>query len=484
MAFPIVPAARDAGVVGDPVIGLLIMGRKRPGFDMEWGAATRASLINAVEALPWKSVVPSQSIADEAALRAAVETCRDAGVTVPVVVQPTISDGRLAPLLSRLWPGPLLLWATPEKPTGRMISANSLVGTHVMAANLRQIGHPLEIVYGSPGDAETALAVLRSIRAIHAADSVTGRIFGLVGGHAPGFVDFHADPVFIDAALGSTLFTTGSVELIQRVRALDGADLSTERAGFDALGLSWSSDADGAPGSDGAANGPSDAAVAWRERAMEMQARYYRAFRDLFEENRLDALAFRCWPDLPSELGHWPYLALARLVSEGFPIAMEGDIDGAICGRIAESAGIGPVYLSDWLHHDRDSITIWHTGAAPFQHSIEAGAGGGPGAHLSVQFNNRLPTVVQATIRPMEATLFRIWRFEGEYHMTAMEGRTVAPERDLMATNGLFSVDGIDVRDWFEEQVQRGMPHHVCVVEGHHADLLVRVGRLLGMIAR
>lgn len=206
------------------------------------------------------------------------------------------------------------------------------------------------------------------------------------------------------------------------------------------------------------------------EGAMEMQARYYRAFRDLFREERFDALAFRCWPDLPTMTGHWPYLALALLVSEGYPIAMEGDVDGAVCSRIAESAGIGPVYLSDWLEHDRETITIWHTGAAPFQLADP---------RLDVQFNNGLPTVVESTISPgQDLTIFRIWRYGGEYCMTALEGESVKPRRHLKATNGLFRTDRVDVMDWFEEMVQSGMPHHLCVVPGHHGDLLRRVARL------
>ena len=483
MAIDITPAARNAGIIQTPQIGLLIMGRKRAGFDPEWGAATRTRILETLEALPYPITVPSENIADEQTLREAVEACRLAGVTVIVVVQPTISDGRLAPLLSRLWPGALLMWATPEKPTGRMISANSLVGTHAMSATLRHLGHPLEIVYGAPDDTDTVRQIDRSIRAIHAVDAVQGRILGLIGSHAPGFVDFHADPVFIDAALGSQLYHLSPVELIQRVRGYSAEDLTDEIAAFTALGLNWSADAQeaGLPAATGSAADPA-ATDGPDADPLAVQARYYRAFREIINENNLDTLAFRCWPDLPSELGHWPYLALARLVSEGFPVAMEGDVDGALCGRIVESAGIGPVYLSDWLHHDADTITIWHTGAAPFQMAPAEG----PGApELSVQFNNKLPTVVQSTIRGgMDATLFRIWRFEGEYHMCILEGETVTPERDLMATNGIFRTDDVDIRDWFEDQVQRGMPHHVCIVEGHHGELLHRVGRLMGAIAR
>ena len=451
--------ARNEKIIQSPHVGLLVMGRKRPGFDPEWGALVKTRIIDRLKNGSFACTVPSENIADDGELRRAVAQCRDAEATTLVLVQPTISDGRLSVLLARLWDGPVIVWATTEKQEGAMISANSLVGSHVMAATLRQLGRSLEFVYGDPDDPEVVERLRIAILAVHATQEIRNRKYGLIGYHAPGFVDFHADPVFLNETLGSQLYHVGTPELVSRVTGYTDSEIESARYRLERLGLSG-----------GKALGTAGDAA----EAISMQARYYQAFRDLFAEERFDALAFRCWPDLPSMTGHWPYLALAVLVSEGFPIAMEGDIDGAICSRIAESAEIGPVYLSDWLEHDEKTATIWHTGAAPLQMSRDA--------RLGVQFNNKKPTVVEATIQPdMDATLFRIWRYDGVYHMATLEGRTVEPRRDLMATNGLFFTDTVDVRDWFEDGVQRGMPHHFCVVRGHHGDFLKRVARLNGM---
>lgn len=445
-----------------PSIGLLIMGRKRPGFDPEWGAAVTGRIRAFLEELPWDVHIPSDNIADEAELGRGVDSCRERGVTVLVVVQPTISDGRLAPLLSRIWEKPILLWATTEKPTGSMISANSLVGTHAMAATLRHLGHDISFAYGHPDDPETQGELRREILTVHAAQSTRGKIFGLIGYHAPGFIDFHADPVFLAETLGSHLYHVSTTELLSRVEGYSSDEIARDLQALGDLGI---------PPGEGFSPGASE--------ELAMQARYYRAFRDIYQESGLDALAFRCWPDLPSRTGHWPYLALAQLVSQGLPIAMEGDLDGAICSLIAGSLGIGPVYLTDWLEHTRKTATIWHTGAAPFQLCEPPGSPGSP--RLGLQFNNRRPTVVEATIRAgMEVTLFRLWRFRNRYHMTALEGHTLRPSRDLMATNGLFETDSLDIRHWFEEMVQTGMPHHLCVVQGRQRDILRRTARLMG----
>ncbi|SIQ76297.1 L-fucose isomerase [Alkalispirochaeta americana] len=448
--------------VAPPSIGLLIMGRKRPGFDPEWGATITSRIQAFLESLPWTVHSPPETITDTTELTKAVDFCRARGVTVLVIVQPTISDGRLAPLLSRLWEEPLLLWATTEKQEGSMISANSLVGTHAMAATLRHLGHAISFAYGHPDDPKTQEALQREILTVHAAQNIRGKVFGLIGYHAPGFIDFHADPVFLAETLGSHLYHVSTTELISRVEGYSSDEIAGDLQTLKDLGL---------PSGEGFSPGAAG--------ELEMQARYSRAFRDIYQESGLDALAFRCWPDLPNQTGHWPYLALAQLVSQGMPIAMEGDLDGAICSRIAESLGIGPVYLTDWLEHTEKTATIWHTGAAPFQMCEPPGSPGAP--RLGLQFNNLKPTVVEATIRAgMEVTLFRLWRFRNRYYMTALEGKTAPPLRDLLATNGLFETESLDIRLWFEEMIQAGMPHHLCVVQGRQRDILRRTAQLMG----
>ena len=51
----------------------------------------------------------------------------------------------------------------------------------------------------------------------------------------------------------------------------------------------------------------------------------------------------------------------------GFPIACEGDIDGTIGCLVGKLLGAGTVYLSDWLEHDKSTLTLWHGGMAPEQ---------------------------------------------------------------------------------------------------------------------
>jgi L-fucose isomerase-like protein len=213
---------------------------------------------------------------------------------------------------------------------------------------------------------------------------------------------------------------------------------------------------------------------------LPLASRYYLAMKKLFAVEGLDALAVRCWPECPSVLGQWPYVGMARLSTEGYPIACEGDVDGAVCCLAGALLGFGQGYLSDWLEHDRSTITLWHGGNACLGLCEPVGTESGPRA--ACHFNNHKPGVLDANLKADQPiTLFRFWRCDGEYLLTAHEGRTIAPRRALKGTNGLAELPGTDVTALFDELCHAGMPHHVAVFGGHHAAALRRLARLLGV---
>lgn len=86
------------------------------------------------------------------------------------------------------------------------------------------------------------------------------------------------------------------------------------------------------------------------EKDLPTSSRHYLAMKKLINDNNFDAIAIRCWPELPGPagMGQWPYMALARLATEGVPVACEGDVDGAMSCLVAKLLGCGAVYLSDW----------------------------------------------------------------------------------------------------------------------------------------
>jgi L-fucose isomerase-like protein len=445
--------------VKPPLVGLVFLGRKRPGFDPEWGEKMKGEVCAFLEKQPYKTFTPVARAVDDATLREALDECRGKGCDTLLVLQPTMSDGRLASVLAQAWGRSVVLMATPENPVGEMISSCSLVGAHAFAATLRQLGRPFEIVYGGADWSETERQLRRAIPLAMLGASLSQSKMGLIGFHAPGFVDMHPDPFLMSKTFGIEMQHVGLVEFMDLVNSQPQDEVERDCAAMNAVRI---------PLKDIEAT---DLAV---------QSRYYLALRKLIEAESFASLAIRCWPELPNVVGHWPYLALSRLASEGYPVACEGDVDGALCCLLASRLELGPVYLTDWLEHTRDTITAWHGGMAPLQLCEPVESKTGP--RLARHFNSKKPTVVDATLRVgLPVTAFRLWHCDGRYQIVAFEGETVAPLRHLLGTNGAVRVSGVDLFSAFPALCHQGMPHHLAVVEGHRAATLRAFARNYGV---
>ncbi|TRY70417.1 hypothetical protein TCAL_16408 [Tigriopus californicus] len=393
-------------------VALIHLERKRPWPSCpnpetgnQWSEDMKSKIVDIVSKGKFEVFRADQKtkVDDDPSLRQALNECMEASVDVIVAVQPVISDGRLAPVLAQQWGHCLILWATPEEQKGEMISGNSLVGSHLMTATLRQLGFPAQKTFG------TLMLHIGTTEYVQLAKSMKKDV-----------VQNDTDHVLNHLKLPFKALQTG-------------------------FGV--------------------------EEHELDQSSRHYLAMKTLIADNNLDALAIRCWPELPGPpesggLDQWCYMALARLATEGFPIACEGDVDGALGCLIGKFLGCGTIYLSDWLEHDKETLTLWHGGMAPFQLSEAVGTRLGP--CISRHFNNRKAGCLDATIRiGMEVTIFRFWVFNEQYHVVIMEGRTVKPKRHLLGNNGLVEFEAdVDLINSFEVWLQRGFPHHICVVEG------------------
>lgn len=339
-----------------------------------------------------------------------------------------------------------------------MISSCSLVGTHNWASIFRQLGHAFELVNGAPEEPAVQRRLREAVRLAVAVRRLRTLRLGVIGGHAPGFLAFGGEPFAIHRGLGVQLQAYSLIDFSNALGEVRDDAVAADVATVRALRLPHKDTTDD---------------------DLPLASKLYLAMRGFFESENLDALTIREWPELPNVFGQWPYLGVARLAEEGRAIAIEGDADGALTAWIGEALGFGRCYLTDWLEHDEETITLWHGGAAPFSLCEPVGAPGGP--RLARHFNTRKPTAVEAAIRAgMPVTLTRLWRCDGRYLLTAREGETLRPRRPLMMTNGLARLRNQAPADWFEELCHAGMPHHLALFPGHHAALLRRLAGTIG----
>jgi L-fucose isomerase-like protein len=440
-------------------VGVLILGRKRPGFDQEWNKIICGRSVAAIEKLGFACTGQDAPVIDDVTLRATLERIRAAGCEALVMLQPSMGNGQLALSLIQAWTGPIVLWATPERPGDGKVSSCSLVGQHLWASMLRQAGHSFELIYGDPDDASLQKELARAIALSRTAARLTALKIGVVGTHAPGFIDLATDPFLLRRALGIQQHSLSLPQFVDRVQRVDEqaveADVETVRG----LGLPLVGVGDG------------DLAI---------NSRCYLAAKDLMREESLDALSIQCWPELPEVLGQWPYLAIARLTAEGLAVSMEGDVDGAIAEWMGYSLGLGAAFLTDWLEHDESTIFFWHPGMAPLSMCHAAGATGGPA--LARHFNIAKPLVVDGELQVGKAvTVARLWHCDNIYKLTAFEGRSIPSRRKVTGNSLLAEFVGRSIPERFDALVHEGMPHHVLVYYGHCAEEHRRLARMLGI---
>ena len=170
-------------------LGLLFLGRKRPGFDMDWGASMEIKVRNVVNGSGFEVFEPSKKAVDDNSLREVVAECEEAGVEALALLQTTMADGRMAPAPGPNLAHPPVFWATPEKQEGDMISSCSLVGAHLWASSFRQMGRSF-VVNGDPEDSTTLDNLDVSVRSVAIIRKLRSRV-GVI--EAVGFAN-GADP--------------------------------------------------------------------------------------------------------------------------------------------------------------------------------------------------------------------------------------------------------------------------------------------------
>jgi len=437
-------------------VGFLVVARGRGGFDQQWGTQVGEAAWRQARGLGFTWVAASEPARDPQSMRAALSELTEAGCETLILLQPTMGDGRLVPTLIQRWPGPVVLWASSERADTDRVSACTLVGSHVFGSLMRQRRHPFELVNGHPDEPGTIQRLDQALRLTITHQRLRHAQIGLVGAHAPGFLNLEASPTLLSHQLGSVIQRITLQELIDATRGIDEQAVEADRRQVEALELPH--------------------AQSVPDKAIDDNSRYYLAIEQLIWHYQLDAIAIRGWPELPNVIGTWPYLAYSRLADAGHTIAMEGDADGALTLLIGKLMGWGPGLLSDWLEHDHRAVTLWHQGEAP-RSLCE------PEVALDRHFNTDKPVVVNAHIQANQpVTLARLWHCDGQYQLTAVDAHTEPPARPLKGLCGRAApADGRDVPTWFDQLIHAGMPHHIALFPGHHATELRRLARQLAI---
>jgi len=215
------------------------------------------------------------------------------------------------------------------------------------------------------------------------------------------------------------------------------------------------------------------------EKNVTDHARLLKAYSEYVQNNRIGALASRCWPDFFTAFGTPVCTVLSMLNDMGVAAACESDMYGALSMWMGMQLSGEPVYFGDpvSLDEDENTITFWHCGAAACSLAHES-----TGAVVGVHPNRKIGPAMDFGCKPAaKATVFRIGRkADGSFRFFLLGGEVLDKPKQFIGTSIVVKTERSS-REIVEESVKACFEPHFAVIRGEHRETLAALAKMLGM---
>jgi L-fucose isomerase-like protein len=188
------------------------------------------------------------------------------------------------------------------------------------------------------------------------------------------------------------------------------------------------------------------------------------ALDDWRAEESLDAIAIRCWPEFPTDLGACICSSLGRLSDRGTVTTCERDVLGAVTMMVCESLGSDENYLVDIVDLDAEQglVRLWHCGSAATKLAADP-----KNATQSIHCNRKLGVAGNFPLKTGPVTLFRIDRDVDPSNRTGLRmvvsrGESI-PAPNHFQGNTATVVTEPDAAALVNGIVTGGYPHHLVI---------------------
>lgn len=450
----------------------------RSTFDQEAGRSVRHRAEQLLAELGAEVTGPDQLVAFAADVGAAEFTA--AGAELPILLCATFADASVALAAFGDCRRPVLLWAVRDPaPLGERLYLNSLCGANLAAHALVRAGVRVGLVYGNPEEEAVRRRLERALRgglepapvpsgprgeSAPAGDveplleDLHGRVIGVVGDVPIGFTTCEYDARWLQKALGLKVASMKLEEAFERIQAVP----PEERRELVATATRES---------------PSLAELPRAE--VDRFGAVAAALGSWSASRGLSALALRCWPEFPLELGVCPCSALGRLSSAGVCTACEADVNGAATMLLmrALDPGHGVNYLADVVavDDDRNSATFWHCGLAPVELAADP-----EHARQDLHCNRGVGVAGNFALKPGPVTIARV-SWSGTRRRLLLAGGEALPGANRFKGNSVdVRIDG-EARELVRVIVEGGFEHHTVLAWSELRAPLRTAAGLLGL---
>ena len=402
---------------------------------------------------------------------------------LPILFMASFSDASPAVQLLGNVKGPILAWSMREPgEVGERLKLNSMCGVNLAAHALMNVGQSIRHIHGNADEPEVRAALREALagnlppastpEAISgelapeedvqkALNWLKGKKVGAIGEAPVGFT-----PCIFDGPQLNSLF------------GLDVREITIENA-FERISSVNQSDTEVAYASAVAAQ-PSLSGVnveqAKKVSSVEL------ALDDWREEESLDAIAIRCWPEFPTDLGACVCSSLGRISDRGTVTTCERDVLGAVTMLVCESLGSDENYLVDIVDLDASKglVRLWHCGSAATKLAADP-----THATQYIHCNRQLGVAGNFPLKTGPVTLFRIDRDVDPSNRTGLRmvvsrGESI-PAPNHFQGNTATVVTQPDAATLVNGIVTGGYPHHLVISWIDVRPGLRRMANMLGI---
>jgi L-arabinose isomerase len=364
---------------------------------------------------------------------------------------------------------PVLVWNAQkisrlgESDDFDVVMLNSgMAGVPELTAVLIRTGRDFSMVTSRLDDPEGRQKVARIIKAAAVRRRLRTARIALVGHQFEGMTDLMFDGLALRQDIGPVYWPLEPEKIAVRMAEIPHAEVeaavSAERARY---------------------------IVEMEPPLFERSVRLALALESVVKEHQFDAFtAFdQVWLTEP-RVGIIPSYGTGRLCSLGIPAAPEADITCVVAQLILqELAGQSTTVENYVIDFDNNAVMFSHDGhgnpamgspgEVKVKHSIYYQGVHGFGAGFEFAYQPG-PVTNLALVTVGENQ----WRFvisEGDF--------LPFPPRPISAPQTLFRHSELPVAEWCNEWCEAGAPHHMAAAQGHWADQLVELARMLGIEA-
>ncbi len=363
-------------------------------------------------------------------------------------------------VLHRFTDVPILLWTLREPVIdGGRLRLNSLTGAYSAANAIKAFRkEKFEYIFGAPTEEKVERKIGATIRAAKLKHDMKDLKLSAIGHTPQGFGFGRALDLEMLERFGVRLESIEARELIDKAKAFTDEECAEflEDAGNRMVGLDKTPD----------------------KNRLDF-ARLYKAYKDYVTENKIGAIASRCWPDFFTSFGTPVCAVLAMLNDLGVAASCEADTYGALSMYLGMQLTGQATFFGDPVSMDEaeNTISFWHCGTAACS-LARTDTGAVVGEHC----NRHIGPTLEFGCKPAkDATIFRIGRdSNGAFRFFIASGEILDKPQQFLGTSLVIKTDASAEKIIYDTVEDGWEPHYVVIYDDVASELEI-LAHMLGM---